>query len=103
MANAPSQPTISGVRLVSRALITVPAVAMISGIMIRKNVFAFSVNWYGGAMLNQEPKHTSDIVIPKFDGFMKCRIRPATGACRACLPPTPMTTPKITGSSWLFP
>ena len=40
------------------------------GIMIRKYVLAFSVNSYGGAMLIQEPKHSSVTTMPRFDGFM---------------------------------
>ena len=102
MAKPPIHPTISGMRLVSTPLMTVPAVAMMIGIITRNRVSAFSVNSYGGAMLTQEPKHTSVMEMPKFDGFMKCRIRPAMGACSACLPATPTKTPKSTGRIWSF-
>ena len=33
--------------------------------------------------------------MPKFDGFMKCRSRPVTGACSTHLPPTATKTPNI--------
>ena len=62
-------------------------------------MLAFSLNWYGGAMLHQWLKQSSTAVMPKFDGFMKCRIRPLMGACRTYLAPTPTTTPKATGQN----
>ena len=63
-------------------------------------MLAFSVNWYGGAMLTQGEAAAAITVMPKFDGFMKCRIRPLIGACRTCLAPTPTTTPKAIGQNW---
>jgi hypothetical protein len=70
IANPPSQPTISGIFLVSSPLRMVPAVTMTIGIITRKYVFAISVNSYGGAMLAQVLKHSRTAVMPRLDGFM---------------------------------
>ena len=45
---------------------------------------------------------SSVMAMPKLDGFMKWRIRPAMGACRKCFWLTAITTPNRTGQNWLL-
>ena len=53
-------------------------------------------------MLTQELKTSRTAAMPKLDGFMKWRIRPAIGACRKCFWLTATTTPNSTGQNWLL-
>ena len=97
-ANTPTQPRMSHIRPVSWELIIVPPMMMIHGMSQSKKPDVRSVKWYGGAMLAQG--NSSRITtMPKFDGFMKCRIRPRTGARRIHFAATATVTPNIMTST----
>src|SRR5437763_6363511 len=101
MTNYPTQPTMSSVFFVNWVFNTVPAVMMIIGIIRRNTSDTFSVKWYGGTMFTYG-KATRAAVMPRFDGFMKWRIRPLMGARSTYFPPTPTTVPKAIGRNRSF-
>src|SRR4051812_49438166 len=70
MTKPPAQPMMRNTFLVSTEFMTVPAVAMIIGIMTRNTSGTFSVKWYGGGGLYPREKRRSTPVT-QIDGVFK--------------------------------
>ena len=76
-----------------------PAARITAGTTQSAGPVSRSVNWYGGAIA-AHGNSSRITTMPRFDGFMKCRSRPRTGARSTHLPPTATMTPKIITQTW---